>query len=59
MKKIPKIPWNNLQSLIWLVGIGILFITGDWWPGILLVVAISILAEFILQRLAQSQSQNQ
>ena len=59
MKKIPKIPWNNLQSLIWLVGIGILFITGDWWPGILLVVASSILAEFILQRLAQSQSQNQ
>lgn len=45
----PKIPWGNLQSAIWLVGIGILFITGDWWPGILFVIAASILAEIAIQ----------
>lgn len=44
-----KSPWNNLQSAIWLIGIAILFLTGDWWPGILFVIAISILAETALQ----------
>lgn len=44
-------PWHHLQSAIWLIGIGILFLTGDWWPGILIVIAISILAELVLQRL--------
>lgn len=53
-EKLAKIPWSGLQSLIWLVGIGILFITNDWLPGILLVIAASLLAALTQQRLAQS-----
>ncbi|MBK9781654.1 MAG: hypothetical protein IPP55_16645 [Anaerolineales bacterium] len=33
---------KNLSGLIWLVGLAILFTTGDWWPGILILVGISI-----------------
>ncbi len=30
---------------IWLIGLGVLFATGFWWPGILFVVALSSLAK--------------
>lgn len=53
-EKLAKISWSGLQSLIWLVGIGILFITNDWLPGILLVIATSLLAALAQHRLARS-----
>ena len=59
MEKFDKVPWDGLQSLIWLIGIGVLFFTGDWWPGILFIIIISLLAAFLRQRTAKSQSQNQ
>lgn len=34
---------NNLQSGIWLIGIGILALTNTWWPGIMFVIGFSVL----------------
>jgi hypothetical protein len=45
-------PWRNLQVVIWLVGMYILASHGWWWPGILVLVAISALYEGFLQRFA-------
>jgi hypothetical protein len=35
---------RNLQAAIWLIGIGILALTHHWWPGILVLVGISMVA---------------
>jgi hypothetical protein len=43
---------DSLQSTIWLIGIAILFLTNDWWPGILILVGVSVLAEFLVRRSA-------
>ena len=42
--------WKNVQTAIWLIGIAILAWQGWWWPGILVLVAIS----GIFQAYAQS-----
>lgn len=33
-----------VQSAIWMIGLGILFLTGWWWPGIMIVIGISMVA---------------
>ncbi|MGQ0602938.1 MAG: zinc ribbon domain-containing protein [Anaerolineales bacterium] len=33
-----------VQSAIWMIGLGILFFTGDWWPGIMIVLGVSAVA---------------
>ncbi len=45
--KEPELPfrWQQVQSAIWLLGIAILAIRGWWWPGILVLVAISGLTQ--------------
>ncbi len=43
-------PWRSLHAVIWLIGIYILATRGLWWPGILVLVAISALYEAFLQR---------
>ena len=43
-------PWHSLHVVIWLVGIYILASRGWWWPGILMLVAISALYEGLIQR---------
>ncbi len=43
-------PWGAIHSAIWLLGLAVLAWQGWWWPGILVLVAISVLAEaFIVQ----------
>lgn len=37
-------PAAEVQSAIWLIGLGILFFTGWWWPGILIVIGVSMVA---------------
>ena len=39
-QKLP-IPWQKVQGAIWLVGIAVLAWQDWWWPGILILVAIS------------------
>lgn len=43
-------PWHSLHVVIWLIGIYILATRSWWWPGILVLVAISALYEAFLQR---------
>ncbi len=43
----PELPfqWEQVQSAIWLVGIAIIALRGWWWPGMLVLVAISGLTQ--------------
>lgn len=43
----PDLPfhWKQIQSAIWMIGLVILAITGWWWPGILVLSAISALTQ--------------
>lgn len=38
-----------LSGAIWLIGIGVLMIYGHWWPGILVLAGISMVAESIFR----------
>ncbi len=38
----PAGPWGNIQTVVWLVGLAILAWHGWWWPGILVLVAVSM-----------------
>ncbi len=45
-------PWRNLHGAIWLIGLAILALRDWWWPGILVLVAISLLLEAVLMQVA-------
>ena len=47
-KELPA-PWNRIQGAIWLVGLAVLAWKGWWWPGILVLVAMSGLTEAAIQ----------
>jgi hypothetical protein len=34
---------------IWLIGLGILFYTGMWWPGIMFVIGVSAIAQGLVE----------
>lgn len=38
-------PWRGIHGAVWLLGLAALAATGWWWPGILVLVALSVLAE--------------
>jgi hypothetical protein len=42
-------PWSQIHAAIWLIGLAILAWRGWWWPGILVLVAISGIAEALIQ----------
>lgn len=41
---------GQFHAALWLVGLAVLAITGRWWPGILILVAISVLLETAVKR---------
>ncbi len=41
-------PWRNLHGAVWLIGLAYLFISGNWWPGILFLIAFSMLLEAVI-----------
>jgi len=41
---------GQIHAVLWLVGLAVLAITDNWWPGILILVAISILLESAVKR---------
>ena len=45
-------PWRSLHVAVWLIGLAVLASKGWWWPGILVLVAVSGLVEAVLLRLA-------
>lgn len=44
-----------VHSAIWLIGLAVLFYTNNWFPGILILVAISGVAQAFLQMLAKRE----
>jgi hypothetical protein len=42
-------PWRRIHGAVWLIGLAILFSTGRWWPGILVLIAISAILEAVIQ----------
>lgn len=38
-------PWRRIQGAIWLIGLAIIAWQGWWWPGILVLVAVSGLTQ--------------
>jgi hypothetical protein len=34
-----------VSSAVWLVGIGVLMVTGWWWPGIMFLIGISAIVQ--------------
>jgi hypothetical protein len=43
-------PWRSIHAAVWLIGLAILFYTGNWWPGILVLIAISAIVEAMIKR---------
>lgn len=50
-------PWNQIHTAIWLIGIAILAWRGWWWPGILVLVALSVLLEGFVRARYPQQSE--
>jgi hypothetical protein len=44
-----------VHSAIWMIGLAVLFYTSNWFPGILILVAISGVAQALLQMLAKRE----
>jgi len=41
-------PWHSLHGAVWLIGLAILFWKGWFWPGILVLIAVSAVLEAFL-----------
>jgi len=41
---------KNYQAAIWLIGLGILFLINRVWPGILILIGLSMLVEVVIPR---------
>ena len=50
--------WKQAQTAIWLIGLAILAWRGWWWPGILILVAISGLAQGLIHWYVDRQEAN-
>ena len=57
----PELPasWKQIQMAIWLIGLAILAWQDWWWPGILVLLAISGLVQASIQMHLSKQSQTQ
>jgi len=45
-------PWRKLHAAVWLIGLAILAWKGWWFPGILVLVALSLVIEALLMQFA-------
>lgn len=58
------LPWKRIQGALWLIGLAILAWKGWWWPGILVLVALSGLFQagvqvYLQQRQEKRNKQDQ
>ena len=51
--------WQQLQTAIWLIGLAILAWKGWWWPGILVLVAISGVSQGLMRWYVDRQKAEQ
>ena len=45
-------PWRNIHGAVWLIGLAVIAWQGWWWPGILVLVAISMILEAVIMKIA-------
>jgi hypothetical protein len=45
-------PWRSIHGAIWLIGLAILAWKDWWWPGILVLIAISSIVESLIRQYA-------
>jgi hypothetical protein len=45
-------PWRNIHGAVWLIGLAFIAWKGWWWPGILVLVAISMILEAVIMKIA-------
>jgi hypothetical protein len=45
-------PWRNLHGAVWVIGVAVLAWQDWWWPGILVLAAISLVLEAVLMQYA-------
>jgi hypothetical protein len=43
-------PWRSIHGAVWLIGLAILALNNWWWPGILVLIAISTLVEALIKQ---------
>ena len=57
----PELPasWKQIQTAVWLIGLAILAWQDWWWPGILVLLAISGLVQAGIQMYLSRQSETQ
>lgn len=44
--------WESIHAVLWLIGLAIIAWQGWWWPGILVLVALSVLFEAVIKKIA-------
>jgi len=44
--------WGSMQAVIWLLGLAVIAWQDWWWPGILILVALSVVYEAIIKQVA-------
>jgi DNA-directed RNA polymerase subunit RPC12/RpoP len=47
-KKWSRQSVKNLQAAVWLIGLGVLFLLRSFWPGILILIGVSIVIQALL-----------
>ena len=47
-KKWSRKTLKNVQSGVWLIGLGILFLLDAFWPGILILIGLSLLIQSLM-----------
>lgn len=52
-------PKRRFHAMVWLIGLVILALTGRWWPGILVLVIISIILESAVKQNAPQEFGNE
>jgi hypothetical protein len=57
-EKLP-LPWQRIQGAVWLIGLAIIAWKDWWWPGILVLVAISGLTQAAIQFYLSSREETQ
>ncbi|WP_119067854.1 hypothetical protein [Aggregatilinea lenta] len=43
-----ELTWWHLDGVVWLLGLFVIALTGFWWPGILLLVGVSMLLKAVI-----------
>lgn len=53
MNKGNRSRMGNLNAAVWLIGLGILWLTDLWWPGILILIGVSMLVQALVHNTVQ------